>query len=513
MSFEIINNPITYRCFLIQISQEIANTSVLSPEKLQKIAAILNISLNFYEKWWSGPSEIKIKQRIEELLSIGVQKKWNCGENTEKIQDIAVRFGLTPSQFFTLDKEVYHSVFNTITEEGHTICRTYQRYDTEIKVLVNGTEYYVDWENLPPLPEGSTDGIMYRKANEEGRIKATLIQQFNQDSALLKIRLLPKPNELYLTVLKATKIYTSASTLARKMEVATSLTDRVIVYRTPEGRAFSFVEGNVNKIGEGGNKEVFRVFSSMGQAVLAINKFTNNVGNRSELIHKLSGPGIAKYYEVLLMPQTSSFGVGTENRYGLLGKYYNGGNLAKNFEEILRSPKEKAITSLAFIMWKLGLGIRTISEAGLIHRDIKLDNIVLEINVSEDDFVIVDAVFIDFDSAISEDNEMHRHRSVYEKPMPFVAPEVLEAEMGNRSWQGVWSQKYDVWSLGTVLQCFLKHIEVPPAENISTSHDRAIYLLNNLCKQMLEVDIDKRLDPSQVCQKTEEIWSHIEHSG
>jgi tRNA A-37 threonylcarbamoyl transferase component Bud32 len=118
-----------------------------------------------------------------------------------------------------------------------------------------------------------------------------------------------------------------------------------------------------------------------------------------------------------------------ENLYLVL-EYYPGGNLYSLFNRGDLSLNEKQIK---MIMLQLAKGIKYLSERGIIHRDIKLDNILL------DSFSQIKIVDFGLAVILSPEEKSYEEFGT----LTYVAPEILQKRGYNK--------EVDIWSLGIVL--------------------------------------------------------------
>ena len=178
-----------------------------------------------------------------------------------------------------------------------------------------------------------------------------------------------------------------------------------------------------------------------------------------------------------------------ENSVCLVFEYLSNGDLVQYF-------KKKPLfdeSELSVFFFKILKGIKYLHDSNVLHRDIKLDNILLDKNLQPKvcDFGI--------SSIVKEGVRIYDTGGT----PAYLAPEVIKAE-------GQVGPKSDVWSLGVLL--FLLTFGVVPfkANDMQVLYNKIIVgsfkfpevddtsrELTDLIKKMLSVDIDKRLSLEQ----------------
>lgn len=132
--------------------------------------------------------------------------------------------------------------------------------------------------------------------------------------------------------------------------------------------------------------------------------------------------------------------------------YYEDGTLGSYFQEVIdQGKKQKAFEDALnrSIALQLLTGLTRIHEEGIVHRDIKPDNVLLDLS----DPAKIKAVICDFNIACTYE-EKHLHAREAFSPL-FVAPEYISRylqikETGMQPLALSFSDKLDVWSMGTV---------------------------------------------------------------
>ena len=151
--------------------------------------------------------------------------------------------------------------------------------------------------------------------------------------------------------------------------------------------------------------------------------------NECNIMHDLNHPNIIKFAEVKK----------TKNHYYIMMEYCNGGEL----EGALEKYKEK--------MRQIIDAFKYIHANGVIHRDIKLENILLNYKTEEDknnlNLMNATAKIIDFGFACKISGNNLAHTAV---GSPLNAAPVILKKMTGESAKLGYDQKADIWSLGSI---------------------------------------------------------------
>ena len=135
----------------------------------------------------------------------------------------------------------------------------------------------------------------------------------------------------------------------------------------------------IQKLGEG----------SFGQVFLTTKKGTTELFATKKMDRQYAdSPGVRKYFvnEINILKEVKHKNIvkleeirETKDYYFIVMEYCNGGTLAsclKKFKEIYKFPFSERITQ--YIMRQLVFAINYIHKNNLIHRDLKLDNILVQ---------------------------------------------------------------------------------------------------------------------------------------
>lgn len=242
----------------------------------------------------------------------------------------------------------------------------------------------------------------------------------------------------------------------------------------------------ISILGKGGFGEV-RLYHKKGDvnALYAIKTIFKS-GNKDiklkykevEILSKLDHPNIVKYYESY---EESAF-------IHLVMEYVNGYNLLKmiSAKEIYREQ------DIAEIIYRLSMAISYIHTKGLVHRDIKAENILFS---DCNDFSSLK--LIDFGLAI----ESYGKERLKAGTLRYISPEMIK---------GKFYPKTDCWSIGVLLY-FMSTGKYPfDGENIIDyielgKYNKKLLLTYNLSQELIDliesliiVDIDKRLSVEEI---------------
>lgn len=208
----------------------------------------------------------------------------------------------------------------------------------------------------------------------------------------------------------------------------------------------------LEKIGKGGFGEVYLSRKKNIKGLFA----TKKIPSKSAL-----DPQIKKYFdtEIEILKNFSSheniiklFEIKrTQNNFYLVLEYCNGGDL----ENCLKSYSNKYGKSLGeaecrHIIKQVVKALVFLSKYNIVHRDIKLENLMLQYKTEEDRTMInvlaATVKLIDFGFAKTIDNEMGS-KSTLGSPLT-MAPEILRSIIEKKS--SPHNNKADMWSLGVI---------------------------------------------------------------
>ena len=267
----------------------------------------------------------------------------------------------------------------------------------------------------------------------------------------------------------------------------------------------------IKSIDKGGFAEVFLTRDKNTNEYYALKKINEKnlsskekgyLYNEIKILNMIKHPNIVRLY--------STFKKNDFNY--LVLEYCNGGSLYKNLEEY----KNKYMTPfpeklVRHFMKKILLGIKYLHENKIIHRDLKLENILLkynnEIEKHNNNLYAAEIKIIDFNiSYIYKDNLNNGRPLTAVGTVPNMPPSIVNNIIGQPK---KYDEKVDIWSLGTL--CYEMLFGVPLFQNITDEQIFQNILLGNftiphsISKQarsflysMLQKDGKYRLNASQL---------------
>lgn len=179
----------------------------------------------------------------------------------------------------------------------------------------------------------------------------------------------------------------------------------------------------------------------------------------------------------------------TEQNFLIVMEYMSGGDLLKYLKTNGKFSEEKCKK----LFYQIVLGVNTIHKHGILHRDIKLDNIIL-------DKTLKTVKICDF--GVSK--LVHKGEIIMDQcgTPAYLAPEIVL----DKGYEGYWS---DIWSLGVLLYCMICGT-VPFKANTLQELHKAILLgkyelpeflsptVKHLIKHMLMIVPNKRIPLDQI---------------
>ena len=168
----------------------------------------------------------------------------------------------------------------------------------------------------------------------------------------------------------------------------------------------------------------------------------NYLTNECNILHELNHPNIVKLVDVKK----------TKNHYYIIMEYCNGGELAgalEKYKEKYGKPFSEELVQ--YFMRQIIDAFKYIHANGVIHRDIKLENILLHYKTEEDknnlNLMNATAKIIDFGFACKISGNNLAHTAV---GSPLNAAPVILKKMTGESAKLGYDQKADIWSLGSI---------------------------------------------------------------
>ena len=164
--------------------------------------------------------------------------------------------------------------------------------------------------------------------------------------------------------------------------------------------------------------------------------------NECNIMHDLNHPNIVKLVDVKK----------TKNHYYIMMEYCNGGELEGDLEKYKEKYGKPFSEELVqYFMRQIIDAFKYIHANGVIHRDIKLENILLHYKTEEDknnlNLMNATAKIIDFGFACKISGNNLAHTAV---GSPLNAAPVILKKMTGESAKLGYDQKADIWSLGSI---------------------------------------------------------------
>ena len=219
-----------------------------------------------------------------------------------------------------------------------------------------------------------------------------------------------------------------------------------------------------SKIGKGAFSEVFLVKKNGSDKLYASKRILKEAllnkkikqyfNNELHILKSMDHPNIIKLYETKE----------TFNCYFLIFDYCNGGTLSNCLQKYKIMNKKPFPEDLVqYFMRQIVNGLRYLHNMKILHRDIKLDNILINFKSNEDftnlNYFNSQIKIIDLGFARYLENDTLAE-SILGSPM-YMDPQILKKMMkidNNNSFG--YDQKADIWSLGTI--CYEMLIGTPP---------------------------------------------------
>ena len=261
-----------------------------------------------------------------------------------------------------------------------------------------------------------------------------------------------------------------------------------------------------NKIGQGAMGEIFLVINEKDQKPYAMKRISRNVVERPEIrksvekerkfLYELQHPNIIRLIEVFI----------TDNYYNIVLDYCNGDSLLKCLKQYIKMYKRPFKEEIVqYLMRQIVDGVKCIHKHNIIHRDLKLDNILVKFYSDEDkkkiNMMKARIKISDFGISIKADLAFTAAGSpAYADP---IIVEKMNARNDLKNSDG-YDRSADIWSLGALcyemligrrifngrnLDELCKKVEVGNYSVPSNLYKEALSFLN----KMLQYDPNKRL--------------------
>ena len=230
----------------------------------------------------------------------------------------------------------------------------------------------------------------------------------------------------------------------------------------------------IKSVGKGSFGEVFLASRKGTDQMYAVKKVSKSLAlqekvkkyfnNEIYILKQVNHPNIIKLYEIKQ----------TLNNFYLVFDLCNGGGLSNCLEKYMKQNKRPFTQEIAqSIIRQLVSGLQYLHHNKILHRDLKLDNVLIHFNTEEDknNFNLLKAQvkIIDFGFARYLENDSLA-QSVLGSPIN-MDPQILAKmrKIDNNQSFG-YDQKADIWSLGTI--CYEMLIGVPPFD--ATSYEELV---------------------------------------
>ena len=230
----------------------------------------------------------------------------------------------------------------------------------------------------------------------------------------------------------------------------------------------------IKSVGKGSFGEVFLTSKKGTDQMFAVKKVSKSLvlqdkvkkyfNNEIYILKQVNHPNIIKLYEIKQ----------TLNNFYLVFDLCNGGGLSNCLEKYMKQNKRPFTQEIAqSIIRQLVSGLQYLHHNKILHRDLKLDNVLIHFNTEEDknNFNLLKAQvkIIGFGFARYLENDSLA-QSVLGSPIN-MDPQILAKmrKIDNNQSFG-YDQKADIWSLGTI--CYEMLIGAPPFD--ATSYEELV---------------------------------------
>jgi serine/threonine protein kinase len=224
--------------------------------------------------------------------------------------------------------------------------------------------------------------------------------------------------------------------------------------------------------------------------------------NEINILKNINHPNIIKLYDDF-----------KENDFIYLAlEYCNGGSLSQNLYQYKIKygvPFPEKVVRL--FMKKILLGIKYLHKNRIIHRDLKLDNILLKYDNENDkknnNYFASELKIIDFNVSYIYNNNLNNLPQTFVGTIPNMSPSIVNNYKS--PFKKIYDEKIDIWSLGTL--CYEMLFGKPLFNNITREQIFQNILLSNFTipntisnlarsflYTMLQKDGDHRLNASQL---------------
>ena len=230
----------------------------------------------------------------------------------------------------------------------------------------------------------------------------------------------------------------------------------------------------IKSVGKGSFGEVFLTSRKGTDQMYAVKKVSKSLvlqekvkkyfNNEIYILKQVNHPNIIKLYEIKQ----------TLNNFYLVFDLCNGGGLSNCLEKYMKQNKKPFTQEIAqSIIRQLVSGLQYLHHNKILHRDLKLDNVLIHFNTEEDknNFNLLKAQvkIIDFGFARYLENDSLA-QSVLGSPINMDPKKKKKMRKIDNNQSFGYDQKADIWSLGTI--CYEMLIGVPPFD--ATSYEELV---------------------------------------
>ena len=263
--------------------------------------------------------------------------------------------------------------------------------------------------------------------------------------------------------------------------------------------------GEVFITSKAGTKELFAT-KKIKKSMVVDEKVKKYFNNELFILKNVNHPNIVKLYDIKQ----------TLNNFYLVFDLCNGGGLSNCLERYKKKHDGKPFPEniVQHLMKQIVSGMKYLHNKKILHRDIKLDNILVKFETDEDkdndNYFKATIKIIDFGFARYLENDSLA-QSILGSPINMDPKILMKMRKIENNQSFGYDQKADIWSLGTV--CYQLLIGAPPFD--ASSYDDLVSKLQkgsykipnqlNLSKQsisfinaMLQFDPQQRYDINQL---------------
>ncbi|KAG2237441.1 hypothetical protein INT48_009570 [Thamnidium elegans] len=428
------------------------HSGISKVEQYQNPQAVLD-AIGFYQE--NRDHDESVYHKMEKAHAVieedDEEEEYNDEEQTTKKQE-------------RLDEQLYHQHLQQQQQQQQK--QQYQQYQQRQLQLQQEQKYRQEQERLSPSSHAARDYDIQRKLSSKQRDNKPKLQQQHS--------LTGSPGTVKQRVKERKHTMKDAEVIAKLRTICTE-SDPTLVYR------------NMRKIGQGASGGVYTAYSDQSDFPVAIKQMNLEQQPKKELIIN----------EILVMKESKQ-----KNIVNFIDSYLWRGDLWVIMEYMEGGSLTDVVTNnmmmegqIAAVCEEVLEGLQHLHSKGVIHRDIKSDNILLSLY---GDIKLTDFGFC------AQLNEMQSKRTTMVGTPYWMAPEVVTRKE--------YGPKVDIWSLGIMA---IEMVEGEPPY-LNENPLRALYLIANngtpklqnpealspifrdFLAKCLEVDVDARPSASEM---------------